>query len=503
MKKNTLLLLLFVGAISMSHAQVNLGKLKDKVKDKTSDVSKSASPSSNNMEKGNAAFELKNYEEAKNFYQKAYNASSSDYNKSQIKGQMNDCDVWIKYCSEIKAEIENLNSQKKYDALIKLYDEGKGSTPYEKKCICDDDMKTLMENARKGAVLQKEQAEKDAIAAQEKAASEKEANKYRCGDGDLSPDNGVNSDVHKKYVKKIVFSKSEIIEGKENEASFTSTFTLTDDIFNRVYLEKSLQNEAMSIGNCSNIHSYIKWTFNEGSFNMPEWLAVNNLRMDTKDKETSFQTLLSPSASMVTTSQESVRKFVKIVQNLPVGTYKIKLEAIYDIPKDEEPQNGRYTENCRLWTTKFGPEKVLAEGEFTLIVTEEGKRALYKKVCATFKHEIDWYNQPAYKTVSNASTLVKASKEIDWNQFTLLKMVGTDWKYNKNVFGVILSRESDARLFLLNKEDGHVYNIGASFFQENTSSGGSTYGTIKTSVGSAKIGYLRQSDVFCKECIGK
>jgi len=334
-----------------------------------------------------------------------------------------------------------------------------------------------------------------------------DAMKYKCEN--VPTDNGSSGSVHDKNVKKIVFSKTEIVKGSENEAQFTSTFNLSDNIYSRVYLERSIGNEAASIGDCFGKTYFIRYSFNNGATKLPDWLNVNvhNTLMGAEgsvDKWTTWQPAVSPSTEDLNFDINSIKNYVKYIRYLPAGTHKIKMEVVYDIPDDEQPAGSRYEENCRKFTTKFGAEKVLASGEFTITFTEADKRALYKKVCPLYKKEIETYNRSEYSLVSNAKTLVTSATSVDWNKFTLLKLVEFgDWKYEKNHYGIILSRKSFAGAFLLNKEDNFIYFSSVEFYQENISSGGDKYGSTKVSVEAQNIEYVQGQDSFCKECIGK
>lgn len=331
---------------------------------------------------------------------------------------------------------------------------------------------------------------------------ELDAAKYKCSD--MPVDNGISSPTHTKYLKKIVFSKSEIVKSQENEANFTNTFALTDNIYSRVYLEKSIRNEAGNVGNCFSPTYFIRYSFDDGATKMPEWLnvKVHNVlsgAADAVDKWTTWQPAVSWSAADLTGPELGVKNFVKYVRNLPAGTHKIKMEVVYDIPEDSN--NGYSTYE---YTTKFGPEKVLAVGEFTLNVTEADKKVLYKKVCPMYKTQIADYNRPAFTLVPNAVALAKITTGVDWKKFTLLKIVGDiDWTYKKNAYGIILSRSAGAGVYLLNNEDGFVYYSKAEYSQENTSSGGASYAATRVWVEEQNIEYTRNYDSFCKECIGK
>lgn len=424
--------------------------------------------------------------------------------KSSVQSKADECKGIIKSCNEKTEILEKFYTEKKYAEFVKFYDDGNSShSNFESKCICDDKMKSSIDDARKQSAQQKADNEQKQLDEAQAMLEQMQEMKYKCNP--IVPGDGVSSPTHTKHLKKLVFAKSEIVKGQEVEANFTNTFNLTDNIYSRAYLEKSIGFESGNIGDCYGGYSFIRWTFNDGATKMPEWLGENNNTTGAEKTWTTWQPAISPAGTDLNNDVYGIKNFVKIVRNLPVGTHKIKMEAVYDIPKDEEPAPpARYIENCRLYTTKFGPEKVLATGEFTLNVTEEGKKALYKKVCPLYKETIADYNRAAFTLVPNATALVKSSTNIDWSKFTLLKIVGTnDWTYKKNYYGIILSRSTSGTAYLLNKETNFIHRSNCNFYQENISSGGASYGPTTFDVEEQNIEFVRAFDSFCKECIGK
>ena len=467
--KGLIILLSLAIASNFSYGQIGgkLGNLKNKAEEKVNNVGTGKNKADKNESEGS----------------------------SKVESKVTDSGL---SCYELEDKANELYAKEEYEEAWKYYSEAEADG-----CITGMDgmSRVNMNNCKKIVNTTPEeaaaqQAQIDGIMGQ------MEAQKYSCDN--IEKDNGISSPVHTKNIKKIVFSKTEIVKGQENESSFTNSFSATDNIYPRVYLEKSIGTEAKSIGDCYGGSNFIRWTFDDGATKLPEWLDESNFTATDEDLWTTFQPGMSPSESDMNYDESKIKNFVKIVRYLPVGTHKVKMEVVYDIPEDEQPAGSRDEQNSRKFTTKFGTEKVLATGEFTLNVTEAGKKALYKKACPLYKDEVADYNRSAFTLVSNATSLVKETKNIDWNKFTLLKIVGAkDWKYEKNYYGVILSRSAGAGVYLLNKEDGFIYYSSVSFYQENTSSGGSSYSSVSATVEAQNIEYTRNYDSFCKECIGK
>ena len=89
-------------------------------------------------------------------------------------------------------------------------------------------------------------------------------------------DQGFTSSVHKKHAKKIVWSKSEVSFRNQESNVLESRFNLTDPIFGRVYLEKSIRNTP--------VYSSVSSEPLENHRNSFEW----KLYIDDKDAGGSF-----------------------------------------------------------------------------------------------------------------------------------------------------------------------------------------------------------------------
>lgn len=71
--------------------------------------------------------------------------------------------------------------------------------------------------------------------------------RYTCQEKYYKENEGITGKTHEKYMKKIVFSKSVITKGSENESNFTNSFSLTDDIYARMYFERPVNDEPRNI----------------------------------------------------------------------------------------------------------------------------------------------------------------------------------------------------------------------------------------------------------------
>ncbi|UKN02036.1 hypothetical protein K6119_00720 [Paracrocinitomix mangrovi] len=225
--------------------------------------------------------------------------------------------------------------------------------------------------------------------------------KYTCSN--IPTDQGVNYDFHKSNVGKILFSKTEIVKEKETSGMFETSFTTADNIYSRVYLPHSVQYECANMGMCFNNASNVmyRWTVDGGSYSFSKSYysdgtsTFNGYDQEVIDQWTTWQPGLSPSSAEGYSSSD-LQFFYSMLEFLPEGKHQIKLEIYIDIPEDEEPTASRSEQNCHKYTTKFGAEKVLASGEFTLNVKESDKSKVKTKTGTLSKAELDKKNQDAF-----------------------------------------------------------------------------------------------------------
>ncbi|MDP2386976.1 MAG: hypothetical protein Q8M29_11430 [Bacteroidota bacterium] len=461
-------------------ANAQLGNLKNKVKN----AANNATGNNNNSSSSSS-----------NTSTSANNSSSGTSGNSATSGVKVDESL---SGEQLVDKADGFYKEEKYKEALAHYEAAQNKGDYY---VSDGMVRKRMNECRDYLDPAKQKENENAMNQANQTIATMDAAKYKCDN--MEPDNGISSPTHTKYLKKIVFSKSEIVKAQENEANFTNTFNVTDNIYSRVFIEKSIKNEAGNVGDCYNGTYFMRWSFDDGSTKLPEWLNTNIHNVlsgnDGYAKWTTWQPGVSPSESDMTFAQTEIKYFVKYIRNLPNGKHKMKMEVVYDIPEDSN--NGYSTYE---YTTKFGPEKVLASGDFTINITEEGRKQLYKKVCPLYKKTIDHYNSAAFTLVPNATELVKKGTTVDWTKFTLLKIVGdNDWTYKKNVYGIILSRSCGATAYLLNKETNFIHYSSVGYYQENVSSGGAKYGPTTFSLEEQNIEFVRAFDSFCKECIGK
>lgn len=346
---------------SLLFAQGKLGSLKEKAKEKIGtnkeDKKNENTGSSTTIEttgketgeelyeKGNVAYEAGNYKEALAYYEKA---EENGYSDGEMKIKMRECR-------------DNLDTNKQAEDEKKL-NEAMG------KMNALDDMK------------------------------------YKCSD--IPTDNGSSGTFHDANVGKIVFSKSEIVKGQENASAITNSFTTSDNIYSRVYMNHSIGYECANMGICfgdpyhRTAYRFTvdggKYDFSKSYFDNGE-MTFNSVDEELMNKWTTWQPAMSP-ASKDGYGTHEMQFFYSMIEFLPAGKHTIKFEIVIDIPDDKKTDYNTYE-----YTTKFGPEKVVASGEFTLEVKESDKAKIKTKTGAKSKDEMDAENQKAFNSTMESS----------------------------------------------------------------------------------------------------
>lgn len=299
--------------------------------------------------------------------------------------------------------------------------------------------------------------------------SQMEDAKYTCKD--IKSDNGISSTTHTQYVKKIVFSKSEIVKGQENSASFTNSFTLADNIYSRIYVEKAPGFEAKNMGVCYNTPVYLRYTINDGKTTFPVDAGGNFGRANGDDtffdKSTTWQMAMSPASANEGFPKSELQDFYDKMFSLPEGNHKIKIELVLDIPDDKI---GPSDLDSYMYTTKFGPEKLLAVGEFNITIKNADKATMKKKLGVMSKEEKEAASKAAYEAaMKNRSTSSSSSSSMNTN--VTVKNTGSQpvyiAKYNSESSNSSVS--SGEALY-----SGSSMTIDGSFYPKITVTGGCT-----------------------------
>lgn len=369
-------------------------------------------------------------------------------------------------CDELAEKADALYAEEKYQDAWKYYEQAEKDG-----CVgmMDGMTRMNMNNCREIVnTTPEEQAEQEKMLGN--LMNQIEDQKYH---RDKVADGGISSEVHRQNVGKIVFAKEEIVKGSENPSAFANSFSTADNIYSRVYLEQSMANYSNEIG-AFPYTSDFDYLITVNGYTFPSILTqkVNLITFGQESFEqwTTFQIGLSPKTEDVQyyPQREYNVLFWENIYHLPEGKYDIRIDLIFDIPEDEQPSGSRYEENCRKFTTKFGAEKVIATGSFSLQVNNTDKVALSRKLSKDLP-------KAAKTDAALEQGMIKATTGM-WEGQTPVKAIITsgDWLYHRDVWGNITHRTINAAV-VIKFEKENVYEVFNMVFGEQNQ-GGDKYG---------------------------
>lgn len=404
-----------------------------------------------------------NLDKSKSSDKKESTTTTDDTSDSENKPQSSGLS-----CDELVEKADGLYSTENYTDAWKYYEQAENDG-----CVGSMDGQSRMNmNACKKEVNTTPEQKAEQEAQINAIYANMEAQKYS------SPkveDLGSSGTFHDANMNKIVFSKSEIVKGAENASSMTNKFTTADNIYSRVYLNQSMANFSNDIGAFPYTSDYL-YRFTIEGYTHPEIIGnnitINHFGNENFQKWTTFQLALSPQASDVKEYPEAEYNamFWTNIYHLPEGSYNVKVELIYDIPADQEETSARDEINCRKWTTKFGAEKVIAAGTFSIDVKNADKLALSKKLS-------EGLPASAKSDAALAASMVKVTTGM-WENQTPVKAVITssDWKYHRDWRNIITHRTITGAV-VIKFEKENVYKVFEMSFAEQNQ-GGDKYGPI-------------------------
>ncbi len=416
--------------------------------------------------------------------QSEYSTSADETYKKDAEAALANAKKEHNDCITRRKKLDELAGAKSYEeALLYLRHFCEAPNPTNRRdqncyCIMPSTEISKLETSFKQGVKDGEKALAEQRLKDEEA---KEAAKYP-----QVPDNGVTGSLHKAHLNKIVFSKAPTTVNSP-ESALSNTFTLGDDIFFHVFLDKSPLNiirEARGDdGNAYNLgmEVYINGKVMISNYDGRERNSSTIVSCALQGFDTKTATDVVGSLSYKWGTYEHAREglpldFFYNAYLLPNGTHTVKI--VFN-------EGGKRT----------------AQGEFTLNVTDAGKAAIGKKACPlpAITANTKNYNR-SLRIVPTATEMVK--KELPAGT-TLLKVVelDSDWSYEKNGFGIILKRTLAGQAFLKHNATGLYFTKSLTFTQENISSGGSKYGSTVWKWGHS--GMNTDGFKYCKECLGK
>lgn len=269
--------------------------------------------------------------------------------------------------------------------------------------------------------------------------------------GDYTQSQGITSPVHEKYVKKIVFSNTEIAEGNPDESSFLKTYTISDKLIYRIFLDNSITNTL-----------YKHEDITESDVKYPKvlykfYLNGELIFTEVQDKLKELQTRTTWEGNMFTHKDKNTwedieegtfrKLLIRFEEKLSASSNTLKIEA-YAVA-----WNGGYRD-------------LIAEGELTLVNKPESFKNLLKYQQFTF---------PKPGTLSTKEMEKQILDQMIKNQpasYNHIKVVITsdDWSIERHpVSGVITHRTLDAAIIYM--KDQKCYFIYGLMGQEYNGTG--------------------------------
>lgn len=272
-------------------------------------------------------------------------------------------------------------------------------------------------------------------------------------------------------LNKVMFANSAITE---SSSSFKSSFGgLSEGIYSRVYLPQSVYNMSADLGVGGKIRSYDIVYYMDGKY-------ITSLTKDMSDADlkskTSWELSVAP-AEVNDDNQAVVYNFAKALVKASVGKHRFKVVLRVNY--------------LNTWNAGMNESADIATGEFDLNVTESDKTALLKKLCPQFS----WINNHT-QLVPNSFSMVDQTKRPDEKVIKVV-VLDNDWTYQRNFWGVILSRTIRGKGIIQNTRTGLCFEIDILFSQQNISSGGSEYATTQF----VRTGEYDNSVWFAEDCI--
>ncbi len=308
---------------------------------------------------------------------------------------------------------------------------------------------------------------------------DKKKAKYRKND-----DQGMSSDIHKKYVGSIVLSNTRVNKDNPDESSFKSSFKANEDLYGRIYMAYGAINEPMfewyddkksKIEEPCDYGCKFAVVLERKGTDERKVIRCNDLGGDELEW-TTIQVSLYPNP-LEGDPEEPERDWVYWMRELPAGehTFIMTYQVGEDVCGFDPRSNSGYAHLT----------DVMATTEFT-IVKEEGMKI-------PFRMRFDRYEPVVDLTSMNNSILERAqmvSREAEWDMVYSKVTAIEDWEYERDVYGEAIRRTIDTRILGKNKE-GNCAAFPFLIIQEHM--GGGRYGQVKT----AFQGLVGKQDLDC------
>lgn len=269
-----------------------------------------------------------------------------------------------------------------------------------------------------------------------------------------SKDMGFTSSVHKKYVKQIIWSKSIINFNEQESARLETKFKLTDPIYGRIFLERSIRNTPLYYKSnnkpTENSRNSFEWKLyidgkdTGGSFGVFYQAFFND---DMGKNWTTWQFsphLLNPDAGE---EQEIGAAWEKAVRGLSVGEHSVRFE---------------------LWggsELQFRSSEPMTVGTFTLLVSKG------EKVATLAKFPKETYSGNDTSQLREQLKKALATGKISYSDIVKLAIT-TDWAYSRYTDSKKEHRKISAAVLFSDKDnDGVCRFVTYNFISDKSGNG--------------------------------
>lgn len=300
------------------------------------------------------------------------------------------------------------------------------------------------------------------------------------------PDQGMSSEVHKKYIGRIALSSSRIDRDNPDESAFKTTFMADEDLYGRIYMPHSASNEPMFTyydlqkkkieEPCDGGCSYAVVLQRKGTEERKA-IRCNDLGGD-ELRWTTMQLSLYPN-SLEGDPEEPNRAWVYWMRELPAGTHTFTITYFVGegaCSFDPRSNNGYAHVTDPLATAEVN------------IVKEEGMKI-------PFRMNFDRYESVMDLSSMRGSILEQAhilAKGAEWDvRFSKITALGS-WEYERDAYNDIIRRTCDTRILGKDK-NGECAAYPMTIIQEHI--GGGRYGQVKTGF----QGLVGKQDLDCSE----
>ncbi len=260
----------------------------------------------------------------------------------------------------------------------------------------------------------------------------------------IAQDQGMTGETHRKNVGKILWAKERIKKDMQDQIKYETTFDISDPLYGRVFLEKSLPRLSEGQGeNCYNNNSNFRLKVYVDGIDKGD-INRNYFPGGSTWTTAQINLNLSPGDNVDDVNGGVPDEWAKLLKELDNGMHEFKFEFY-----------GGDGDQCL---------KKFAEGSFTLNKSGEQVAAKLKKLPEAMK-----------KDSKLEESMIKAIKKQGWQNESPIKVVivEEDWRIIRDFLGNILRREINTNV-ILKKNDGTCRLTDISFTQEYQ--GGNKYG---------------------------